>query len=483
MSADQGKIQGVNFIILHSIFYILNSPVANSPIRHFSMRLIQYFLMASCLYFLAVLGCRSASTAETDSEVQAKPETLTEDGVWCWFSDPRAIYYRGEKEKIYWGYINSKGDVCIGARDLVSGQNDSFILHDTLEVDDHNVPSILILPDGRLLAFYNEHNGNVFLRKSKNPEDISGWESEKIIAAETDEYRYTYANPVRLSEENGRIYLIGRKVGPTRSFEHWWQYLKYSDDDGQTWSEDIIFLDNEGRKNPPYLKVATDHQARIDFVFTDGHPKIGSDVSVFHMYYQNGTFHQTSGQPLVQMDELPVAIASVNKVYDAKPSNVRGWIWDIALHEGIPFITYARFPSEADHIYHYAFWQNDRWVDHEIVNSGSWMVSLRQGDMVREAHYSGGIVLNPGNPRQIFLSRDTDGKFEIEGRELLSEGTWTSYPVTHDSDHNNVRPYVVYQSPPEQPVLLWMEGIYRHYTEYDMAIRMKKGPFVSRHSP
>lgn len=400
-------------------------------------------------------------------------ELLVADGAWCWFSDPRAIYHRGQNERVYFGFINRRGDVCVGSKDLDAGRVESFILHDSLQIDDHNVPSILILPDGRLLTFYNEHNGHVFMRKSKNPEDISAWEDEKIVCRKSAEYNYTYTNPVQLRDEGGRIYLIGRKVGPSRSFEHWWQYFKYSDDEGRTWSDDFILLDNEGRVNPPYLKVTTDHRARIDFLFTDGHPKIGPDVSVYHMYYQNDTFYQTNGSVITTRVQLPIPVRSVQKVYDAVPTQIRAWIWDIALKDGRPVVTYGRFPSEADHIYHYAYWQNDRWVDHEIVNSGSWMASLRQGDVVHEAHYSGGIVLDHQDPTRIYLSRDISGKFEIEHRRLLPGGRWEASLVTEHSPVNNMRPYVVYHSPPERPILLWMSGHYRHYTEYETGIRMK----------
>ena len=36
-------------------------------------------------------------------------KTLAEDAAWCWFSDPRAVYHHGEKEAVYFGYINSRG--------------------------------------------------------------------------------------------------------------------------------------------------------------------------------------------------------------------------------------------------------------------------------------------------------------------------------------------------------------------------------------
>jgi len=339
---------GRNNNYLHDIFVC--------KIKHPVMIIRQaLFLILNIL----LLACSPVTEDKpVDDSPDVKGELLTRDGAWCWFSDPRAVYYRGGKEQIYFGYINSIGDVCIGSKDLESRQLKQFVLHDTLEVDDHNVPSILMLPDGKLLAFYTEHNGNVYLRKSANQEDISSWEEARIIASETEHYNYCYSNPVQLTEEKGRIYLIGRKVGPTRSFDNWWQYMKYSDDEGQTWSDDIVLLDNQGRKNPPYLKVATDHQSRIDFLFTDGHPKIGSDVSVYHMYYDQGVFFQTNGDTLAAMDQLPIPIASVNKIYDASKTNIRAWIWDIVLDGGQPVITYARYPTADDHIYHYAYWQN-----------------------------------------------------------------------------------------------------------------------------
>ena len=398
---------------------------------------------------------------------QIQLDMLSQDGAWCWFSDPRAVYHKGEKEQIYFGYLNSQGDVLIGVKNLQTGTISNFVLHDTLEIDDHNVPTILILPDARLMVFYNEHNGNVFMRKSKFPEDIQAWEEETIVCRESDQYRYCYSNPVMLQKENNRIYLIGRKVGPTASFEHWWHYLKYSDDEGKSWSDEIILLDNEGRKNPPYLKVATDHQSRIDFLFTDGHPKIGSDVSTFHMYFRQDSFFQTNGKFIQQILNLPIPIQSVEKVYDASSTQIRSWIWDISLYNGIPYITYAHFPSEHDHIYHYAYWSLDHWEDHEIVNSGSWMPTLKQGDMVREAHYSGGIVLDPTHPDQIYLSRDILGKFEIEHRAMQSNGQWDTELLTDNSNKNNVRPYVVYGAPSDKTFLMWMQGNYRHYIDYN----------------
>lgn len=399
-------------------------------------------------------------------------KVVAEDAAWCWFSDPRAVYHKGAFEKVYFGYINMQGDVVISTFDIKDKAIETFVLHEKLQVDDHNNPSIIFLPDHRLIAFYNEHSGNVYMRKSRNPEDIHNWEDEQIISK--GEERYCYTNPVMLSEENNRIYIFGRKVGTSRSYTEWWQYFIYSDNEGETWSDGQIYLDNEGRNNPIYLKLITDHKSRIDFVFSDGHPKIGSDVSVYHMYYEGGVFYQTNGDILMGVDSLPVKVSHVNKVYDAKNTNIRAWIWDLALNKKKnPVIVYARYPIETDHRYHYAYWDGQKWIDQEVSKAGGWMPSLRQGDQIREAHYSGGIVLNPIDPKQIYLSRQIEGKFEIERKYLQDNGKWKSSFITSQSEVDNIRPYVVYNSQIDRSVLLWMSGYYNHYTRWDTNLRIK----------
>ena len=436
------------------------------------------FTYLKCLtLFLAtthlLTACKRGETAGlTDISNENNIETMLDDGAWCWFSDPRAIYHQGKYEKIYFGAVNSRGDVLIGSKNLQSDDLQYHTLHDSLEIDDHNVPSILVLPSGKILAFYNEHNGNLYLRRSIAVEDISNWEPAQIIARKSDQYNFTYTNPVQLAQEGGRLYLFTRMVGPTRSFEHWWPSYMISEDSGYTWTEARKLLDNEGRNSPPYLKISSDGQGRIDFLFSDGHPKISSDVSVYHMYYENNSFYQTSGAVIGSMEELPIAITQVNKIYDGTQSQVRSWIWDISSEGGNPTVTYAVYPSEHDHIYYHSTWQDGHWHHHEIVNSGSYITLLRQGEVVREAHYSGGLVINPANHNQVFLARNAEGKFEVESRTQGSNGQWRRRWITKNSSKNNIRPYVVSGALPGKTYLMWLQGHYYHYTQYDMSIKM-----------
>ncbi|HCS75569.1 MAG TPA: hypothetical protein DIW17_17050, partial [Clostridiales bacterium] len=68
------------------------------------------------------------------------PDDTINDAAWRWFSDPRVIYNKGNREQVYYGYINGKGDVRVSSYDLKTGEKETYVLHTGLEVDDHNVP-------------------------------------------------------------------------------------------------------------------------------------------------------------------------------------------------------------------------------------------------------------------------------------------------------------------------------------------------------
>lgn len=417
------------------------------------------------------------SFGSTNGDIPISPEQVTEDAAWCWFSDPRAVYHKGVHEKFYYGFINSKGDVKVSSYDLRTGAKEVFVLHPQLEVDDHNVPTFLFLPDGKLLAFYNHHNGNIFMRKSKYPESVSEWEDEVIILEKDSVNRYCYTNPVMLSGENNRIYLFGRNLVRSKSgaYTDTRIYSIYSDDYGLTWSNEINLFDNNARNTPQYVKYASDNKSRIDFLFTDGHPKQDAAISVYHMYYKDGKFWQTDGEVIGSYNEAPVVIAQVDKVYDAVEKGARGWIWDIALDKkNRPVVTYARYPTEMEHQYYYAKWDGKKWNDTKVADAGNYITIIKPGKKLLEAHYSGGIVLDHSNPNVVFLSRKIGDRFEIEKRLICKKGKQKIFPITQSSEKDNLRPYVVHGKNAGDPILMWMNGFYYHYTDYDTDIIFQK---------
>ncbi len=101
--------------------------------------------------------------------------SMTSNGAWCWFSDPRAVYYEGKNKRTYAGWIDNFGDVYIGYYDHETQEIKTTLIYDDLEIDDHDNPSILFDEEGYLLVFFNRHMQGVqplFLIKSNHPEDI-----------------------------------------------------------------------------------------------------------------------------------------------------------------------------------------------------------------------------------------------------------------------------------------------------------------------
>lgn len=429
---------------------------------------IQYFI-----FTIAIWAYKDAVSQQYNAD---NYPIVAKDASWCWFSDPRAIYHKGRKEAVYFGYVTSKGDVMVRSLNVKTGRTDEFTLHKELEIDDHDVPSFLFLPDGNILTFYCHHNGNIFMRKTKSPEDITAWEEERILLEKKSPDLYCYMNPVMLSEENNRIYLFGRNIVREKGerYSRTKIYCIYSDDYGKTWSEKVNLLDNSGRDTPQYVKYTSDNKSRIDFLFTNGHPKQGADISVHHMYYTKGGFYQTNGKKICTFKDLPVVIKNVDRIYDAEKTGVRGWIWDIALDKkNRPVVTYTRYPSELQHQYYYAKWDGKKWLDRKIADAGPYITVIKPGRKLLEAHYAGGIVLDHNNPDNIYLSRKIGDKFEVEHRKIMKRGEKVT-PITRGSSFDNLRPYVVYGNKKGKPILMWLTGTYYHFTDYDTQLRMKQ---------
>lgn len=422
------------------------------------------------IFFLTLAGFISA---------QQRAEnylSFSKDGAWCWFSDPRAVFHNG---MTYAGWTSSTGDVTVATYNITTGKIKSTIVYPKFQADDHTAPSLLFLPDGRLMLFFTRHNGGFYYTTSFKPEDISDFEEVKHI----DMGRMQcYSNPVMLSEENNRIYVY------FRGGKDWKPSYVFSDDLGKTWSASQAFVAKPGASiyNRPYTKVISDGKASVHFAFTDGHPRDEAYNSIYYLKYEHGKFYDAAGNLMGDTTSLPIDQNKVPKVYDGTKTLVRSWIWDIALDKNEnPVLVYATFPEESKHIYNYAGWDGQSWQNHKVCDAGSWFPRFEKKKEAREPepHYSGGIILDHTNPDRVYLSRPHNDIFEIEQWKTNNGGkTWDSHMLTENSDHDNVRPFVVRNTTEGQNArVLWMHVLnYRHYTHYFTEIKANiSGPGFS----
>lgn len=427
---------------------------------------------------LTFSGCGDEPTASPPvPKASSEYPLLTSDGAWCWFGDPRGVRFHGAHDRVYAGWVDSEGSIVVSSLDLESGHQLQHDLHPKFNKDDHANPSLLVLPDGRIVVFYTSHGSDVsdgmYYRVSREPEDITAWGEPLEIDSNTDGPRgYTYPNPVRLSDEGGRIYLFwrGGNFKPSFSFT----------DDLATWAPaQTLIQSEEATTVRPYVKIASNSVDQIDFAFTDGHPRNEPTNSIYFIRYRAGSFTRADGSLVGTMDDLPLIHERADLVFDGEATGVRAWIWDVASDaEGHPAIVYTRLPEETDHRIHYARWTGEEWLDTEITVAGGWFPETPEGVVEPEPHYSGGVVLDHGDPSVVYLSRPVSGVFEIE-RWWTEDGgvTWQSAPLTVGSSRDNVRPFVIRGHGKEPPAVFWMENRhYRHYLDYESAIRMDGGP-------
>lgn len=408
---------------------------------------------------------------------QGKVESLSNDGAWCWFSDPRAIYLHGSNKGILTGWVKSDGSIETALLDVETGDKKQQVVYSKLEVDDHNNPAFLQLKDNSTMAFYAKHiNKYMYWHKNSNKDGCLF--GDKVVYdpnsnEELAKFPYkqvTYVNPYQLKRESNRLYVFGRWTGFKPN-------IMWSDDNGENFTKSKVFIAEEGfrKDNRPYVKYFSDGKSRIHIIFTDGHPRKETVNSVYYVYFENKAFWRLDGTKICDLYEVPFNPKEATVVYKATETSGRAWVHDIvADKKGNPVVLYTRYPSEQEHLYYYANFDGKQWHDNLICNSGKWFPKTPEGSKESEPHYSGGLVIHPLRPNIVYISRQVNDVFEIEKHITNDKGlTWKVEQITQNSMYNNVRPYVPRNmKKKDKTVVFWMENEhYVHYTDYKTNIK------------
>lgn len=452
-----------------------------------------------------LLAC-SASLALRGAGIPAEPIVLKANGGWCWFQDERAVVSGGS---LFFGTVSGcdragaqAGDVAVTQVELRGGKAQSATLHARFQCDDHDVPALLELPDGRLLATYQSHGGKGFAgvdlmrwRRTVRPHDISEWTPEQTLPVGAS---VSYSNPFRLSGEGGRVLLFHRGVGFNPN------YL-VSTDDGATFSyggrllnwplrpkDDPRYTGIGGGR--PYLKYAQQGEDTIHFVATEDHPS-SYDNSLYHAYIKGGMIHHSDGRvigPLSRTRETEVRPTDLTRIYPGGIDQV-AWMCDLHLdQDGRPRVVFSvqrggaagrgKRPAINDGMdlrYHYARWDGKAWREREIAMAGT---RLYAG----EDDYAGLAAIDPQDANTIYISTNSDPKtgaplvsaadgrrhWEIyRGTSADNGETWSWSAITRDSRADNLRPIVpMWADARGRAILLWLRGTYRSYTDYDLDV-------------
>lgn len=403
---------------------------------------------------------------------------VAREGAWCWFADPRATHYEDANAgvNVSWiGYIDVHGSIKAMQMDFVTGRKNEVLVQSNFQPDDHNNPTFLVLPDGRVMIFYMAHTSEprFYYRISVRPYDITQLGAEKVITVANNT---TYPSPFILSEDPTHIYLCWRGI-------NWHPTIgRLTMPDG---NDDCTF--DFGPKQivqstaaRPYVKYQSNGKDKIYLTYTTGHP----DNEYPNWVYFNtidinagGTegpiLRDVKGNQLSVIGNGPFYIYKTSNyknsypltVVDA-PSSYRDWIWQIATDSADnPVVAMVRINNaKTDHEYYYARWTGNEWKLTDIGYGGRSFHGQN-----RELCYSSGIAIDPDTVNNVYVSLPTANAsgtnvYEIWKYVLDDTGNITDkQQLTKNSQKNNVRPFILPGSAKSPLRLCWMYGDYVYW--------------------
>lgn len=433
---------------------------------------------------------------------------VNSDASWCWFNDPRAVCYKGTHNRIYAGYTaGSTGSVAIAQIDLDTDTTTPGVLHSAFEVDDHSAPGLVIIPSGKIMAFYAQHNtttGQVLYKTSTNPEDVTVFGAEKTIQASPAGQNACYPNPHLLSAEGtpgtGRMYVFFRDNHSQLSYVTSDNYSATT----PTWSATQCLITN-GSTAFIYNKQINNGVDRIDIGFTDDAPDLagtqGQTVgtnNLYHCYIKNGNVYNAAGTLISSLAALGSGLTPSQLTACLVRTQAEGgpyWMWDITYDSsGHPCFVYVSYPNPdwSGIVYHYARWTGSAWQLSEITVAGKSMSSTNQNTSggTSTPSYAGGIGILPDDVSTVYLSRQVPktgcpDAFEIERWRTPDNGvTWAKVnTVTPGSYTKNTRPVCPRNrsllTAASVPEVLFMRGGYTSYQHCSQRMIAYPAPNVS----
>lgn len=398
---------------------------------------------------------------------------LVPDGAWTWFNDERVII---DGQMLLIGSLDSSGTARVDLFDMQNHTRTDYPLSSWQSVDDHNNPALLKMSNGNILVCYAQHHRQkqwywrTAAVEDNNDHPALEWSPEHIfqVPAAT-----TYCNLIQLADENNRIYNFSRNMGFNPN-------LQYSDDNAQSWQGPFVLIQSGDNRTRPYVKYADNGKDRIDFLYTDGHPRNEPTNNVYHLYYQKDGFYRTDGTLIKTIDQLkeePMVPTDGTLIYDGRTDGP-GWVWDIEYDkDGNPV---AAFINSVDHAegndlrYRYARWNPvaRQWTQRQIAFAGTHLY-------VPENHYAGGIAIDPQDADTVYISCDVEpesGKPNVSGRYQIYQGktvdrgnTWQWRQLTFNTGVDNLRP-VVPRHQNRSMCVIWLQGQYKTYTDFKTKI-------------
>jgi len=453
------------------------------------MKTVKIIYALTCIFFILFIhssvNCQSGFDLVNGNLVQ-----FNNNGAWCWYQDERVVVDTIENKIIFGsdasgsgtGGNSSNGKVEGGTYDPETGKLRISTFRNA-GCDDHNVPGFIIRPDGQYLAMYADHYDQwnsryrIFDGSEWSEEEQFDWTT---IPGGTD-YTIAYSNLYFLSEED-RMYNFARA-------NHRCPNFIVSDNQGDTWLFGGQLTTNTSSSyNKGYYKYWSNGIDRIDFIFTEQHPR-DTSTSIFHGYLINGRTYTSDGtladNDIYDLQIIP-SFHNFTKVFAdntiiGENAMRRCWNADVMRYNDgtIATIVTARINDnqgggssaiDPDHAFIYCRYDGTDWNYTYLGEAGKKLYASEQD-------YTGLGALHPNNPDIVYISTPIDPRdnSQLPHREIFKGvtndegGKWSWTSVTWNSSRDNYRPVVPLWDT-NSTALLWMRGTYYTAQIFDMTI-------------
>lgn len=396
---------------------------------------------------------------------------VTDEGAWCWFADPRALHHENKAlgiDKTYIGSIDNLGNIKAEEYDFNKGTKETVLIRSWFQPDDHDNPTFIALPDGRVVVFYSRHTDEpcFYYRVTDKSGSLATLGDEKILATENNT---TYPSPFLLSDDEEHIYLCWRGINwhPTIG------RLTMPDEEGNMKFDrgPKQIVQSSGAR--PYAKYNSNGKDRIFLTYTTGHP---DNELPNHLYYNvidalSGDVTGLRGKKVGNVwEQEPFRVDKTaefvnfhrDMLIDA-PDSIRDWVWQLAFDsDGNPAVAMTEIsPDKKSHSYYLARYDGMKWNKRFVADGGGW---FHESDNIEHC-YSGGMAIDPDNVNVVYCSVPVKGKYgetyEIVKYVLDDLGNVVSNSaITTNSAKSNARPYVIPGSLDSPLRLAWMYGNY-----------------------
>jgi hypothetical protein len=383
--------------------------------------------------------------------------SFTNDGVWTWYGEPKAVYFEGTHKRTYVGWTSQTGKESVAYYDHETGQTKVKVLQKSYGKDDHDHPSLIMRPDGRLLVFNTGHDGQEITEYiSLQPESIDSFQIVSPYPVSGSWYCYPNALFLKNEGTKGRFFLFHRGTDTD-------PYFTYSDDWGMTWAPDKHYFANNPHAAKPYCKYGTNGIDEIHIIIERAHR--AGYCPAYYLKYKGGAFYQITGEKLGDTNSLPIMNTVIDTVQDAN-----GWhvtCWDAAEDKkGNPVALIDKFNgTPANHHCWYFHWTGSSWFKKEMLNTG--------GTVGAEDGFACGFTLDHENANIVYVATWVGAAPEIQKWTTCDWGTtWKTQSITTGSAKKNYRPCVPRGHKSGMKCnLVWLYGDYSSLSGYATSVK------------